>query len=80
MNRNFEFKQLLRAYRGGIIDEATFESEVKALENGGAPAATAIAASSPSARPMAPKRKPSWNSSIAPAPERPAAPKPSTGG
>ncbi len=34
MNRNFEFKQLLRAYRGGIIDEATFESEVKALENG----------------------------------------------
>ncbi len=34
MNRNFEFKQLLRAYRGGIIDETTFESEVKALENG----------------------------------------------
>jgi hypothetical protein len=34
MNRNFEFKQLLRAYRGGIIDEATFESEVSALENG----------------------------------------------
>lgn len=36
MNRNFEFKQLLRAYRGGIIDEATFESEVRALENGSA--------------------------------------------
>jgi hypothetical protein len=36
MNRNFEFKQLLRAYRGGIIDEATFESEVLALENGSA--------------------------------------------
>ena len=36
MNRNFEFKQLLRAYRGGIIDEATFESEVHALENGSA--------------------------------------------
>ncbi len=36
MNRNFEFKQLLRAYRGGIIDEATFEAEVRALENGSA--------------------------------------------
>ena len=36
MNRNFEFKQLLRAYRGGIIDEATFESEVQALEKGSA--------------------------------------------
>jgi len=33
MNRNFEFKQLLRAFRGGIIDEATFEAEVAALEN-----------------------------------------------
>jgi hypothetical protein len=36
MNRNFEFKQMLRAYRSGIIDEATFESEVAALENGSA--------------------------------------------
>src|SRR5579871_2847771 len=36
MNRNFEFKQLLRAYRSGIIDEAAFESEVRALENGSA--------------------------------------------
>ena len=36
MTRNFEFKQLLRAYRGGIIDEATFEAEVRALENGSA--------------------------------------------
>jgi hypothetical protein len=36
MNRNFEFKQLLRAYRTGIIDEGTFEAEVKALENGSA--------------------------------------------
>jgi hypothetical protein len=36
MNRNFEFKQLLRAYRGGIIDEATFEAEVQALEHGSA--------------------------------------------
>ena len=34
MNRNFEFKQLLRAYRTGIIDEATFEQEMKYLENG----------------------------------------------
>ena len=34
MNKNFEFKQLLRAFRTGIIDEATFESEMKALENG----------------------------------------------
>jgi hypothetical protein len=36
MNRNFEFKQLLRAYRNGIIDEAAFEAEVQALENGSA--------------------------------------------
>jgi hypothetical protein len=36
MNRNFEFKQLLRAYRSAIIDEATFESELHALENGSA--------------------------------------------
>ena len=36
MNRNFEFKQLLRAFRSGIIDEATFESELGALENGSA--------------------------------------------
>jgi len=34
MNRDFEFKQLLRAYRGGIISEATFESEMRALESG----------------------------------------------
>jgi len=34
MNKNFEFKQLLRAYRTGIIDEATFEQEMKSLENG----------------------------------------------
>jgi len=36
MNKNFEFKQLLRAFRSGIIDEATFESELGALENGSA--------------------------------------------
>lgn len=34
MNRDFEFKQLLRAYRAGIITEATFESEMGALEHG----------------------------------------------
>lgn len=34
MNRNFEFKQLLRAYRNGLIDEATFEQEVATIENG----------------------------------------------
>jgi hypothetical protein len=34
MSRDFEFKQLLRAYRGGIISEATFESEMRSLENG----------------------------------------------
>lgn len=36
MNRDFEFKQLLRAYRAGIISETTFESEMGALEHGGA--------------------------------------------
>jgi len=35
MNRDFEFKQLLRAYRTGIISETTFEQEMKQLENGG---------------------------------------------
>jgi hypothetical protein len=34
MNKNFEFKQLLRAFRTGIIDESTFEQEMKSLENG----------------------------------------------
>jgi len=36
MNREFEFKQLLRAYRGGIIGEAAFEQEMARLETGGA--------------------------------------------
>ena len=36
MNREFEFKQLLRAYRGGIISEAAFEQEMARLETGGA--------------------------------------------
>jgi hypothetical protein len=36
MNRDFEFKQLMRAYRAGIINEADFESEMAALENGAA--------------------------------------------
>jgi hypothetical protein len=34
MNRDFEFKQLLRAYRAGIITEETFESEMGAMESG----------------------------------------------
>src|SRR5258708_18324726 len=32
MSRDFEFKQLLRAYRGGIISKETFESEMTCLE------------------------------------------------
>jgi len=38
MNRDFEFKQLLRAYRGGIISEEAFEQEMAKLE-GAAPVA-----------------------------------------
>ena len=34
MNRDFEFKQLLRAFRAGIITEQAFEGEMAALENG----------------------------------------------
>ncbi|HJU28140.1 MAG TPA: hypothetical protein VJ718_03160, partial [Candidatus Binataceae bacterium] len=34
MNRDFEFKQLLRAYRAGIITEQTFEREMADLETG----------------------------------------------
>ena len=32
MSRDFEFKQLLRAYRSGIISQATFEGEMTCLE------------------------------------------------
>jgi hypothetical protein len=32
MNKDFEFRQLLRAYRKGIISEATFEQELGELE------------------------------------------------
>ncbi len=39
MNRDFEFRQLLRAYRTGIIGEATFEQEMSKLEGGSAEAA-----------------------------------------
>jgi hypothetical protein len=35
MNRDFEFKQLLRAYRSGVITEETFEQEMANLESGG---------------------------------------------
>jgi hypothetical protein len=38
MNREFEFKQLLRAYRAGIISEPAFEQEMARLEASGAPA------------------------------------------
>lgn len=34
MNRDFEFRQLLRAYRAGIISEGTFEMELAGLERG----------------------------------------------
>jgi hypothetical protein len=34
MNRDFEFKQLLRAYRAGIVTEQTFEAEMAALVAG----------------------------------------------
>jgi hypothetical protein len=34
MNRDFEFKQLLRAYRAGIINEETFEKEMADIERG----------------------------------------------
>jgi hypothetical protein len=34
MNRDFEFKQLLRAYRSGVITEETFEQEMANLETG----------------------------------------------
>jgi|HubBroStandDraft_1064217.scaffolds.fasta_scaffold30906_2 hypothetical protein len=34
MAREFEFKQLLRAYRSGILSESMFEAEMAALENG----------------------------------------------
>jgi hypothetical protein len=36
MNREFEFKQLLRAFRSRIIGEAAFEQEMARLETGGA--------------------------------------------
>jgi hypothetical protein len=34
MSRDFEFKQLLRAYRSGIISQSTFEAEMNCLEAG----------------------------------------------
>lgn len=33
MSRDFEFKQLLRAYRSGVISQATFEAEMAWLES-----------------------------------------------
>jgi hypothetical protein len=40
MKRDFEFRQLLRAYRAGIISDHTFDSEMKNLEMGAANGAT----------------------------------------
>ncbi len=37
MSRDFEFRQLLRAYRNGIISEAAFEQEMAQLERGAEP-------------------------------------------
>ena len=34
MKKDFEFKVLLRAFRSGVIDESTFESEMRNLEMG----------------------------------------------
>jgi hypothetical protein len=34
MSRDFEFKQLLRAYRSGVINEQSFEQELAQLEHG----------------------------------------------
>jgi hypothetical protein len=36
MSRDFEFKQLLRAYRSGVINEQRFEQELAQLERGSA--------------------------------------------
>jgi rubrerythrin len=41
MSREFEFRQLLRAWRAGIISEQTFEAEMAALEHGSAANGTA---------------------------------------
>jgi signal transduction histidine kinase len=37
MNRDFEIKQLLRAYRKGILSEAAFSEEMQRLEQGSLP-------------------------------------------
>lgn len=52
MNRDFEFRQILRAYRAGIISEEAFERETAALCANGAPggAFTAMGQAYPSER------------------------------
>jgi hypothetical protein len=42
MNREFEFKQLLRAYRAGVISETLFEQEMSRLETNDAAAYCAV--------------------------------------
>jgi len=42
VNREFEFRQILRAYRGGIIGETAFEQEMARLEAGAVPQANGV--------------------------------------
>ena len=72
MNRDFEFKQLLRAYRSGIINEATFEKELADM-SGESVTVMAAAASKRWARPMAASAKRSWRCWIVSGQARPAA-------
>ncbi len=53
MSRDFEFRQLLRPYRAGIISEKTFEAEMAALEHNGNSKGTASGFRA-SARPTSP--------------------------
>ena len=50
MSRDFEFKQLLRAYRSGIISKETFESEMACMEAGAPTRPTATEAARHSRR------------------------------
>ena len=44
MNRDYEFKQILRAYRSGIISEAAFDAEMRSLEKNSSNGSGAFAA------------------------------------
>ena len=54
MSRDFEFKQLLRAYRNGIIDEATFDKEMAGLEGDSMARPPMVAVFAPWARAILP--------------------------